>query len=67
MWRNRAQRQTLLELGLGVFIHVSTTRVTPRQLTQMLLFRIDEMLEIVQQHRRPFVMRLADRGEIDSF
>jgi len=67
MWKNKAQRQVLRDLGLGAFIHLSTTRVTPVQLTQMLLSRVDEMREIVQSRRRPFVMRIADRGKIASF
>ena len=67
MWKNKAQRKALLEAGLGVFIHVSTTRVTPPQLTQMLLSRVDEMRDIARRHKLPFVMRIADRGKIESF
>ncbi len=66
MWKNKVQRQALLDLGLGVFIHVSTTRVTPPQLTEMLLSRREEMLQIVTREKRPFVMRIPDRGKIGS-
>jgi len=66
MWKNKAQRQVLRDLGLGAFIHVSTTRVTPVQLTQMLLSRVDEMRTLFPYPTLFRSMRIADRGKIAS-
>ncbi len=64
MWKNKVQRRGLLDLGLGVFIHVSTTRVTAPQLTEMLLSRREEMFHIVARGGRqsPTIRSLPATG-----
>jgi hypothetical protein len=67
MWRKRAQRDELLRAGIGVFVVVSTVAHTPAQLLALLSRRVPEMWERALRAKRPFVLRVPDRGSIEPF
>jgi hypothetical protein len=67
MWRNKPQRQALLDAGLGVFIHRSETIVTAPAITSTLINRYGEMVAIATQTKLPFVMKIPDKGKIQPF
>jgi predicted nuclease of predicted toxin-antitoxin system len=67
MWRKKAQREALRQAGIGVFVLVSSAAHSPSELMAVLLKRIDEMVRLAEQTKRPFVLRVPDRGKIESF
>jgi len=67
MWRKRGQQEALRQAGIGVFVLVSSAAHSPSDLMALLLKRIDEMVGLAEHTKRPFVMRVPDRGKIESF
>lgn len=67
MWRKKGQREALLQAGIGAFILVSSAAFSPPELTGLLIRRLPEMIDIAQRTRRPFVLRVPDRGKIGPF
>jgi len=67
MWRKRGQQAALLQAGIGVFVMVSSAAQSPSDLLALLLKRMPEMLRLVDRTKRPFVLRVPDRGKIESF
>lgn len=67
MWKKQGHREALLQAGTGVFVLVSSAAQSPAKLTVLLLKRLPEMLELANRTRRPFVLRVPDRGKIGPF
>ena len=67
MWRKKGHREALLQSGAGVFVLVSSVAHSPPDLTALLLRRLPEMLTLGQRTKRPFVLRVPDRGKIGPF
>ena len=67
MWKKKGHRQALMQSGAGVFVLVSSAANSPPELTTLLLRRLPEMLTLAQKTKRPFVLRVPDRGKIGPF
>jgi hypothetical protein len=67
MWRKPAQREAMLQAGIGVFVLVSSANFSPADLTELTLRRRQDIYKHAKKTRRPFVLRLPDRGKITPF
>lgn len=67
MWRKKGQRAALLQAGVGVFVLVSSAAQTPAELLSLLSRRTVELVELADRTKRPFVLRVPDRGRIEPF
>ncbi len=67
MWRKRAQRAALLQAGIGVFVIVSSTAHSAADLLALLSRRMSETVDLMARTRKPFVLRVPDRGKIQPF
>jgi predicted nuclease of predicted toxin-antitoxin system len=67
MWKKKAQREALLQAGIGVFVLVSSAAYSPADLATLLIRRLPEMIQLAASSTRPFVFRVPDRGRIERF
>ncbi len=67
MWKKKGHREALMQSGAGVFVLVSSAAHSPAELTELLLRKLPDMLQLVERTKRPFVFRVPDRGKIGPF
>lgn len=67
MWRKKGQLEALRSAGIGVLVVVSSAARSPAELLTLLSRRMPAMLDAVAKTRKPFVLRVPDKGKIESF
>ena len=67
MWRKKGQLAALRAAGIGVVVVVSSVARSPAELLALFSKRMPAILDAVEKTRKPFVLRLPDKGKIESF
>ena len=67
MWRQKGQLEALRSAGIGVLVVVSSVARSPAELLTLFSKRMPAILEAIDRTRKPFILRLPDKGKIESF
>jgi hypothetical protein len=64
MSRKPAERQAILQSGIGVFVFTGRAERTFREIAAFVLARTSEMIEYARRTKPPFICSVPDRGKL---
>ena len=63
--RKPHERRAMMDAGIGAFIFTGRVRRSPPQMMIFVLEHIDEMLDLAQRTKLPFIFGISDRGKFE--